>query len=409
MAILNKERFPYIRTQMPGVNSQSPSMTFNTDTILWTLRDFDDGFDYFYIELFCGNAFDHYDIKSLVPEDILQKIINDEKTFLYLCNSHEAFTEVLINPLYETLVLREKIPADKIIVCNEAADLYLTAKECADRHVMGCFKTEWVLVFEGTTSLDSHNHDLLDFTLDVDSKYDKRFLCFNRRWRSHRPLVVALLKAYDLLDKGYVSLGPCDDKHDWKEFYPFMKFQHSQNSRVSEILESIESDMLQLGPLYLDFPDLTINLPDIEDVSKPYYQNSLVSIVNETNFFTDTLYNSSRFLSEKIFKPIAFGHPFVLVTVPKSLELLRSLGYKTFHPYIDESYDYENDDYKRLFMILDQVKKICEYNDEQVIEFINNVKPIVKHNQEVLMAKSKKSRDGTDHSVMQRNFLYKTS
>ena len=42
----------------------------------------------------------------------------------------------------------------------------------------------------------------------LQNKHDKAFLNLNRRWRAHRPMFVALLKANKLLDKGLVSFGP---------------------------------------------------------------------------------------------------------------------------------------------------------------------------------------------------------
>ena len=405
--ILNA-RFPFIRTQLVSSYSIEPSIEYRTDTYIWQLRDFNDGRDYLYFEVFTGNAFDHYPIRSLVSADILDRVCTDDKTFLYIVNSHEAFTEELIYPLYNNLVLKENIPARKIIIANEAADLQLTARECADVNNGECFITEWVRMFEGSVSQAGHRSDFLEnIMLDINNTYDKRYLCFNRRWRTHRPLIVALLKASSLLDRGYVSLAPSDDNKNWKEFYPMLKFQHSNNSKITEMLESIEDELIHMEPLYLDFNDLTVNLPEVMEESKYLYQNSLVSIVTETNFYSNTRHNSSRFLSEKIFKPIIFGHPFILASVPCSLELLRTLGYKTFHPYIDESYDTETDDCERVLKIIQEIKKICEYDDEQVKEFINNVKPIVEYNRELLLSKSRPIYDGTDYTALRRNFITK--
>ena len=95
--ILNDLSFPYIRTQIPGFNALPPHIEYRSNSIVWMLRNFDDGNDYFYIEIFCGNAFDYYKIQDLVPPDIYQKILTDDKTFLYLVNSHEAFTDVVWN------------------------------------------------------------------------------------------------------------------------------------------------------------------------------------------------------------------------------------------------------------------------------------------------------------------------
>ena len=109
-----------------------------------------------------------------------------------------------------------------------------------------------------------------------------------------------------------------------------------------------------------------------------YYSNSLLTLVSETNFFPE--FETGRFLSEKTWKPVAYKHPFIMVGVPRTMELLRELGYKTFHPYIDETYDTENDPIRRLRLIVEEVKRIVNFNKAEMLDFMNNLRPIVEHN-----------------------------
>jgi hypothetical protein len=95
------------------------------------------------------------------------------------------------------------------------------------------------------------------------------------------------------------------------------------------------------------------------------------------------------FLTEKTYKVIAAKHPFIVAQRPRVLEVLRAEGYKTFHPYIDESYDLIENDVERLHAIKNEVLRLSTYSDEQWLEFQHNVKPIVDHNFELLKARSK--------------------
>jgi hypothetical protein len=104
--------------------------------------------------------------------------------------------------------------------------------------------------------------------------------------------------------------------------------------------------------------------------------------VSETYFFD----NNGRYFTEKTFKPIAYHHPFILVSKPFSLKLLRELGYQTFHPFIDEKYDEEVDNVKRMRMILEEIKRLCDMNDEELGSFLKNVQPITEHNFNRLIA-----------------------
>ena len=74
---------------------------------------------------------------------------------------------------------------------------------------------------------------------------------------------------------------------------------------------------------------------------------------------------------------------------PYSLTLLKQIGYKTFHPYIDESYDNEQNDVKRLKMILNEVNRLSNLSKSELFEFIDDVKEITIHNHNILVNKPK--------------------
>lgn len=69
---------------------------------------------------------------------------------------------------------------------------------------------------------------------------------------------------------------------------------------------------------------------------------------------TETVYFGRRqHITEKTFKAIALGMPFVLVAPAGSLRYLREYGFKTFDSVWDESYDNEADDILR-------IEKVCK-------------------------------------------------
>jgi hypothetical protein len=286
-------------------------------------------------------------------------------------------------------------------LANEAADLHVAVKEYADAHNVGYMQVEWIMEFEASISIESAAQRL-EPVLDENRTYTKRFLNLNRRWRLHRPTLVALMLATGILDKGHVSLGVSDDGENWSKIFPAIKGHHALSQELTALFNSVEHDIQNMGPLYLDFDDLQTNRPHIEPETKYLYEETLVSLVNETTFYTDPWFNRARFLSEKAFKPVAYGHPFIIASVPRSLELFRELGYKSFSPYIDESYDYELNDNERLLKIIKELKRISEMNDADVKEFIRNITPIVKFNQELLMSKTR------DRRTMHKNITHKT-
>jgi len=87
-----------------------------------------------------------------------------------------------------------------------------------------------------------------------------------------------------------------------------------------------------------------------------HYTNSYCNIVLETLY--DVGQSGGVFLTEKTFKPIKHGQPFVIVGPPGSLQALRDLGYRTFDHAIDNSYDQEKDATLRWLKLLSTIQQI---------------------------------------------------
>ena len=85
-------------------------------------------------------------------------------------------------------------------------------------------------------------------------------------------------------------------------------------------------------------------------------------------------------------------HPFVLATAPNSLQYLKQLGYNTFHPYIDESYDEIVDDGDRMIAIVNEVKRLCEMSKEEYKVWRLAVSKICEKNRNVMKRKNKFSK-----------------
>jgi hypothetical protein len=83
----------------------------------------------------------------------------------------------------------------------------------------------------------------------------------------------------------------------------------------------------------------------------------------ETHFDADQ--SGGAFLTEKTFKPIKHGQPFVIVGAPGSLQALRDLGYRTFDHAVDNRYDLETDNTQRWNLILHAVKQIQQQDPDK--------------------------------------------
>ncbi len=95
---------------------------------------------------------------------------------------------------------------------------------------------------------------------------------------------------------------------------------------------------------------------------------------------TETVATGRRHhITEKTFKPIALGMPFIIVGTKGSLEYLRSYGFKTFDGIWDESYDTAEDDV-RIERIASLLRSLDELTPEGRQDLFEMARPIIEHN-----------------------------
>ena len=113
-----------------------------------------------------------------------------------------------------------------------------------------------------------------------------------------------------------------------------------------------------------------INLDDIKHVK--------FMLINEA--YLDNTYVDYAFPTEKTTKCFHLKKPFLVIGQKHTLKELRKRGYKTFHPYIDESYDEIADHDARFFEVIKQFEKLLSLSDDDLEHFLNNVKEITEYN-----------------------------
>jgi len=103
--------------------------------------------------------------------------------------------------------------------------------------------------------------------------------------------------------------------------------------------------------------------------------SSLVYVPTETVYF-----GRRTHVTEKTFKAIALGMPWILVAPRGTLAYMRSYGFNTFGSVWDESYDQEPDDLRRLEMIADLLAQLDSMSDSQKADIQQACLPMVEHN-----------------------------
>lgn len=214
---------------------------------------------------------------------------------------------------------------------------------------------------------------------------DKKFLCFNRVPRPHRQMIAAKLKMHNMLDQGYFSFYPDFPIEAMKaDFFNFFMWDETDLTH-KEHNEAYAQFLDQDAPCKLNRTQDRDNPVDVADDDVEYFSNSYFSIVNETMFYDKDSFNLTEnfvatFLSEKAWKPIMMKHPFVMVGPCRAVSMLKDIGYKSFHPYIDETYDHVVDDYTRMEMVWEQIHRLISMSHDEWLDLQHRLAPIVEHN-----------------------------
>jgi hypothetical protein len=213
---------------------------------------------------------------------------------------------------------------------------------------------------------------------DLDGEVrSKKFICFNRTMRPHRYALAYIALKLNLLDNNIMSFlnkGNDDILAIQKELKKF---------NLKNDTATYAERIYNLIPYEIDTQHLSSvakNGFSIENSKKIWYTDTYVHIISETTF----LEAKSLFISEKTWRPVTNLQPFIMVSSPGMLKKLRGLGFKTFHPFIDESYDLESNDSIRLQMIHDEIEKLNNMSLQEIHDWYYSIKDVLLHNQQHL-------------------------
>jgi hypothetical protein len=214
-----------------------------------------------------------------------------------------------------------------------------------------------------------------EIDLDANKFRSKRFLCWNRSMnRPHRLAMAYIALKYNLLEHSIFSFVTSKSKNIKTELEVYYRYENDFHEKIKQIDKLIpyEVDTHHLSPEEKKgFQTVSIN-------NKDYYLNSYIHITSETAFDN----NINPFFSEKTWRPIMNLQPFIYVGNPHALKKLRSLGFKTFSPFIDESYDLIENHVDRLRAIEHEIDKINRLHIDELHNWYCSIKDILIHNQQ---------------------------
>jgi len=236
-------------------------------------------------------------------------------------------------------------------------------------------RVTWIFYpwFEAALQVDAYRrYTVIDQVpkYNPSSRKQYKFLSLNRTPRDHRTMMTAMLEYLDIAKYGYVSWP------DWhNRLVPTANRMNvfSQGIKQNRQFEQFLLSTQRLAGTYHD----STSIDDGAWLSPmPLYQLAEFELINETHHQG---VGDLVFLTEKTFRTLLAGMPFLLFGSPGSLALLHRLGYKTFARVFDESYDQIYAPMKSVEFIAGQVHKMCihqptvpsPFASQEILDIVN--------------------------------------
>jgi hypothetical protein len=128
-------------------------------------------------------------------------------------------------------------------------------------------------------------------------------------------------------------------------------------------------------PKTVDVEDLVNQVPNLIN-NFEIYENSQLTVVTESHFDQ----TGGLFITEKTFRPLLVGHPFMILGQKGTLKKLRSWGFQTDFDGLDQSYDLIEDDRERFLQFHQALRNWCVQDSEIRRTAIYKWDNIISHN-----------------------------
>ena len=219
---------------------------------------------------------------------------------------------------------------------------------------------------------EAHTNYALTKITDITNKNILKYksLCYNRLPRHHRTMIVAHILKNKYHNECLYSLGtyPNQTRWHWKEHFP--ELQHEVDILLSG------------GEIYPHIREANVNLQENQAhvLGWDHGLNSYFQLV------TETAPDNARypFITEKLLKPLAMLQPFIQYGPKNNIKVLRTHGYDTFDKWIDHSYDDEEDDIRRLRLVLKEFDRLQRIPSEDWSNMLKEMLPSLLHNYQLI-------------------------
>ena len=232
-----------------------------------------------------------------------------------------------------------------------------------------------------------------------------KFSILSRNYRPWRLNLYSKLIEQELLDKFVYS---------FYNIHPYEQTVFTVTTMIDDLKELTSKpaspevvDWLFKVPYTLDSTDNVYN--KWANVTYQTVAESDFHIAIETHFDHFLSHNNGQyqrgycpnFITEKTYKAMACNRPFMVFATPHFLDDLKFMGYKTFSEYINEDYDAEENNHKRLELLVDEINRIASLPDDEYKILIKNLESICEYNYQHVLKQSVKKIDSANFKFLE--------
>lgn len=213
----------------------------------------------------------------------------------------------------------------------------------------------------------------------------RRFLIMSRCYKPWRHYFMGRLYLEKLLQSFYYSFYHCNPYPAGDYYDKQLLFDRLRGIYPNIIHPTFEEDLKNSG----FYDHLPFRLPN-EDNASPdkltrIHDDNIYSLYKSTDIdiVVETIFSSRNMAfhpTEKIWKSIYHRKPWVVFSSPYFLRNLRECGYKTFDPWIDESYDNITDNHRRVEALVAEIKRLDTMPQEKIDNLVKQCSEVCEHN-----------------------------
>ena len=303
-----------------------------------------------------------------------QNLLNNPNSLLVYENISETFDVYKLSTQIKEIIDKRHIPINKIyLILVDEIHVEALLKELSLENINGI-------------NVDFYNKWLMEIPPPIKHlpNISKKFSTFSRRFNQERLKLFFELIKEDLLTEFEYS------------FHNINPYQHKiilQSDILSFITNDYSECKNKIENWVMGIPYTSNNGTDYTKIYTESLNHTIIStdihLIIETNF-NNIQSHPIAWITEKTYRSIICSKPFLMYSTPHSLDYIKKLGFKTFNPYIDESYDSIIDEKERRRCIVKEIKRIKNLNNADYNELLNNCKSNVEYNFKLLLEKKQK-------------------